>query len=130
MKKRNRDHMEQDILEAAYNLGSIYGESSALKALLAKYPAQETGRSRDLNSPEQQLTVVINYLLEERYLYPFFTSDGEEVRHGRARGITPKGIERLHRLQHPTATWLKNNWFPVVVATITACIGILSIVLK
>ena len=122
--------MERDILEAAYNLGGIYGESSALKALLEKYRTHETAPSRDLNSPEQQLTVVINYLMEERYLYPFFTSDGEEARQGRARGITPKGIERLHRLQHPTTTWMKENWFPVAVAAITACIGILSIVLK
>ena len=122
--------MERDILEAAYNLGAVYGKSSALEALLEKYSTTESGPREDLNSPEQQLTVVINYLMEERYLYPFFTSDGQEARQGRARGITPKGIERLHRLQHPTAMWMKDNWFPVVVATITACIGILSIVLN
>ena len=83
-----------------------------------------------MNDPQQQLTAVLNYLLEERYLYPYFDISGKELRDGYARGLTPKGIKRLRELKHPALTWAGANWFPVVVALITASIGVASIVVN
>ena len=43
-------------------------------------------------------------------------------------GLTPKGIRRLEEIKHPRRTWLKANWFPMVVAIVTTAVGIASIV--
>ena len=43
-------------------------------------------------------------------------------------GITPKGAKRFRELQAPLWTWFKENWFPAIVAGITASIGVGSIV--
>ena len=112
--------IERDILEAASKFGMIapFGDQSGLKELTKKYG--------DDRQTMQSLTVVIQYLLEERYLYPFFDSKGEELRH-HARGITPKGSERLKRMRHPIRTWMGANWFALVVATLTTAISIISV---
>ena len=79
---------------------------------------------------QQHLTAVINYLLEERFLYPYFDSSGKELRDRYARGLTPKGLRRLRELRHPVLTWVGANWFGVVVAGITASIGVASIIVN
>ena len=43
-------------------------------------------------------------------------------------GITPTGVHRLQELQHPVRTWCQRNWFPLVVAVITAVVSIAGIV--
>ena len=72
---------------------------------------------------------MFNYLLEERYLFPYMrASTGAEVRNNAARGLTPKGYDRLQQLRHPKLYWLRNNWFPMVVAISTLALSIASIV--
>ncbi len=43
-------------------------------------------------------------------------------------GLTPKGIRRLEEIKYPLRTWLKVNWFPMVVAVLATTVGIASIV--
>lgn len=112
----NKYKMELDVLAAAFDLGPILPGSPAAQSLDEAYPGEL-----------EALTVVADYLIEERFLFPLFDSTGLQVRNGRARGITPKGMDRLNRLRHPIRTWIVENWFPVAVATTTALIGIISI---
>ena len=122
----NKETMERDILEAVYELGEIRHGTRASQALADKY-SLDAGD----NSPLIQVTAMLNYLVEERFLFPYFSSSsGEELRDGFARGITPKGLDRLKRLRHPVRTWIGENWFPLAVAVTTATIGILSIVVN
>ena len=122
----NKETMERDILEAACELGVIRHGTRASEALVDKY-SSDAGD----NSPLVQVTVMLNYIVEERFLFPYFSSSsGTELRDGFARGITPKGLDRLKRLRHPVRTWIGENWFPVAVAGTTATIGILSIVVN
>ena len=110
--------MERDILETVNNLGRIRFGIGGEHPLTPKYPSTED---------RERLTVVLGYLVEERYLFPFFGPDGDEYRYY-ARGITPKGLNRLQRLKHPIPTWFKDNWFAAIVAVMTVLIGIASIV--
>lgn len=116
--------MERDILEASNTLGAIGylngSHTPASKPLIEKYGSDEAG---------QQRTAVLSFLLEERYLFPYYDTEGNEQRID-ARGITPKGYRRLQELQHPIRTWVGANWFGVVVAGITATIGVASIVVN
>ena len=118
--------MEQDILEVVRDIGDIgfrdSSHSPASKVLIEKYIDKD-----DPWQSNQQLTVLVDYLVEERYLFPVFNQKGE-VSGSYARGITPKGLKRLRELQAPRRTWFKENWFPVIVAGITTMIGIGSIV--
>ena len=122
--------MEREVLEAVYNFGEIgcfnrcFTEAS--QVLIKKYPSGRPGE----HDPQQPLTSVINYLLEERYLYPYIDDSGKELRDGYARGLTPKGLDRLKQLQRPVRTWISANWFPVIVAAVTASIAIASIVVN
>ena len=110
--------MEHDILRAVHTLGPIIGESPARKELIDKYTAD--------NEMAQQITAVLEYLVDERYLMPFPPpASGPNFS---IRGITPKGIRRLEKLEHPVRTWVYANWFPVAVAAITTAVGIASIV--
>ena len=113
--------VERDILEAVYGLGRVSSGSPALESLIQKHP-----NKGGYDDPSQHLTVILNYLLEERFLSPFFSSDGVERRNGWARGLTPKGYERLQQLRHPIRTWLGANWFPVVVAVTTVAVSVAS----
>ena len=127
MAARSKETMERDILEAVYEFGAIRHESRASQVLADTYSAAEVDGT-DLLVP---LTVMLNYLVEERFLFPIFSSSrGTELRDGFARGITPKGLDRLRRLRRPVRTWIEENWFPVVVAGTTALIGISSIVVN
>ena len=124
MGKVNMRRMEREVLEAVYELGRITFDSPATKSLTEKYPDKG-----GYDNPVQHLTVMVNYLLEERFLFPYFSSAGEEQRQGDARGLTPKGFERLQQLRHPIRTWLGANWFPVVVAVTTAAVSVASMVI-
>ena len=123
--------MERDVLEVVYRFGElgrvwddeqkIEVNTAATNCLEAKYKADEDRKG---------LKVVVNYLLEERFLYPdtFTKRSGERVerRDTWARGITPKGISRLKRLRAPRKTWAKRNVFPLLIAAITALVGLLG----
>ena len=109
--------MERDILEAVNTHGIIVEgnkELPAVRVLTDKYSSREEG---------QRLTAVLRYLVEERYLFPLTPERIDST-----MGITPKGFLRLQAIQHPIPTWLGANWFPAVVAFITAGIGIASVV--
>ena len=77
--------MERDILEAVYELGPIgvfSGEASpASLRLRREYPS---------DSERQQLSVVLNYLLEKRLLFPYYSANGsgEELRDTFARSLS------------------------------------------
>ena len=111
--------MELDILEAIHtqgdgDIGYFNGSfSPASQVLLEKY-----------GNDDDRLTVVIDYLVEERYLFLLYEATGKILGGGYARGITPKGYRRLQELQHPFRTWVKANAFAVTVAAIMASIGI------
>ena len=114
--------MERDILEVVYKLGPI-GVFNGVQS-----PATQRLRSKYTSDSEiQQLSVILNYLLEKRLLFPYFSANGsgEELRDTFARGITPDGVNRLQRLRVPVATWIVDNWFPLMVAsgTVSSTIG-------
>ena len=116
----NKYRMELHVLAAAFELGPILPGTPAARSLAEAYPGEQ-----------EALTVIADYLIEERFLFPVFDSTtGTEVRNGRARGITPKGMDRLRRLRRPVRTWIGGNWFPVVVAVTTASLGIITIVVN
>lgn len=118
--------MERDILEAVYEFGEIRPETRASQILADKYPMERVS-----NSPRTQITVMLNFLVEERFLFPYFErSSGKELRDGFARGITPKGLDRLQRLRYPVRTWIGENWFPMVVAVTTVTISSASMIVN
>lgn len=119
------EEMERDILEVVYDHGWLgylnSAHTPAARILNAKYPAKQE---------QQALVVAFQYLLEERYLFPFFDGKtGKELR-DYARGITPKGTDRLRRLRHPRLSWICDNWFPLLVAATSAVIGTTNIVVN
>ena len=115
--------MERDILETVRARGEISGYycsiSPTSQFLLDKYPPGEG---------ENERLVLIDYLVEERFLFPIVDPSSHEAISGFTRGITPKGLTRLRELQAPRWHWFKGNWFPVIVAAITAGIGVGSII--
>ena len=114
--------MERDILEAVLTLGEIgywdNAHTAASKALIKKYLEEDESGEID-----RQMLALIDFLVEKRFLVPVEFVDGK-LAGGYARGITPKGYRRLRELQAPKWTWFKGNWFPVIVAGITAVIGL------
>ena len=112
--------IEIDILKAAHEFGLIPNdpESPAFQWLQDKYES---------NEESQQANIVLNYLLEERLIFPFFVGLIGERRDSGTRGITPKGLDRLDRLVHPRRIWMKENWFALMVAaaaTMTSLAGL------
>ena len=87
--------------------------SPGIEQILNQYVLSEDEYRR-----EDQYKVIIRYLIEERYLFPTIDLHNN-VSLSSAQGITPKGIERLNRLQHPVHTWIKDNWFPTTIAATT-----------
>ena len=117
--------MERDILETAHTLGRIGYFNGSLS------PATESLKDKYRSDEEQQqVTVLMKYLLEKRYLFPFFDGKTGKELTDYVRGLTPKGFRRLRELQAPRRVWFEDNWFPVVVAAITAMIGVGSIVVN
>ena len=129
--------MERDILEAAHKYGSIgrlyYADVSAAqlttpasRAIAKKYlPSRKAYRSTQ--ETYANLVAVIDYLVEKRYLLPYFDKERKE-RSGEAAGLTPEGLRRLQELRCRVRTWVINNWFPAIVAVVTITIGVSSIV--
>ena len=117
--------MERDILEAVHTrgkLGLLAGTDwPATQFLIDKYRSDEE---------QQQVVVLMKYLLEKRYAFPFFDGKTGKELTDYVRGLTPKGFRRLRELQAPRRVWFEDNWFPVVVAAITAMIGVGSIVVN
>lgn len=118
------DEMELDILELMYEkgeLGYINGaHSEAAQVLNAKYISERE---------QQALMVTVQYLLEARYLWPYFDNNTEIELRNYARGITPKGVRRMRKLQR-RFPWIRENWFPVLVAAITATLALADIVVN
>ena len=63
MAREYKHTMERDILEAVYEFGEIRPDTQASRVLADKYPLEPGD-----NSPRVQVTVMLNYLLEERFL--------------------------------------------------------------
>ena len=123
---RNVRDIELYILKAVDDSGEVLPGSLSYETLVVQFRAREGEVVPDL---QQQATAVFNYLLEERYLFPFMDANtGEEMRNNVARGLTPKGYDRLQQLRRPKLYWLRNNWFPTVVAISTLALSIASIV--
>ena len=130
MKKRRRPHnvldIELYILEAVNDFGEIRPGSLSSEMLRGQFPSRG---GEIVPDPSQKATAVFNYLLEERYLFPYMSSStGEEMRNYVARGLTPRGYDRLQQLKHPLMCWFKKNWFPVAVAVSTIVLSTASIV--
>ena len=114
--------VERFVLETVYDKGCLMANTDAQQVLNAKYPSE---------SQQQFVTVTLQYLLEERYLWPYFDKDGNELRSGGfTRGVTPKGIARLRKLRNPSRHWMSNNWFPLLIAGFSAGIAITNMVVN
>ena len=70
----------------------------------------------------------MNSLLESGYLVEVSTLDPAPDLPSLERSVTgyyptAEGIEYLYSHRHPTAHWMKKNWFPLSVALINSLIG-------
>ena len=123
----NMAMVERDVLRAVYDYGGIRpgldGPDTAYAWLAEKYDMSDLSTSR-------LVTCVNDYLVEQRYLWPYFDSENRQVRPSMVRSITPKGIDRLQELEHPVGTWVSRNWFPVVVAIVTSALALGDLALR
>lgn len=121
MGKRNT---ELDILAAVSDCGAIGyfngSHSKASERLIGLYP-------EDSLRFDGRLTVFVDSLVASRHLLPVNDTSGIRQQ-ACAHGLTPKGERRLYELEHPVRAWLKVNWFPFIVACVTTCIGVASVV--
>ena len=121
-----RRNPERDILVAARDHGQIGvsdgAHSKASEQLISLYP--EDSRRHD-----SELGVCLDFLVESRHLWPIYGPDGRPQQ-AAARGLTPKGAQRLYELEHPVRAWSKVNWFPLAVAAATNIIAITSVVVR
>ena len=115
--------MERDVLEAAYHHGAIMKVADG-----SMFPQYVSDDERSI----KQVEIVIDYLVEERFLFPFIrrTSSHQTVIVGLAGGITPKGISRLWELRYPRRTWFEKNWFAATVAVAAFLTGVGSILVN
>ena len=119
--------IELRILETVEEFGEITPASLSSQVLSDVF---RSASGEVIPDPLERATAVLNYLLEERYLFPYFGSrDGQELRNNVGRGLTPKGAERLFQLKHPVLFWLKHNWFPASIAVSTIALSLASIIL-
>ena len=109
--------MERDILEEVHYCREGVWSARDSKTILKRHGSDAYDR----------LNVVVEYLIDEGFLIPLYIP-GEKTSTNLVRGITPKGLRRLQEIQHPVRTWLKANWFPMVVAVLATGVGIASIV--
>ena len=111
--------MEKDVLRAVADYGLILPGTPAERAISAEYPNE----GRDLGEViDNKVTIVIDGMVADGLLFPV-TSAGGPVTGGRARGLTPKGWERLYQLDHPVRLWMKQQWFPLTVAVVTSLVS-------
>ena len=74
-----------------------------------------------------KVSVFVDALVGSGHLLPVNDMKGNRQQ-AHARGLTPKGVRRLYELEHPVRAWMKANWFPFVVACVTICVGVASII--
>ena len=102
---------ELDILAAARDYGAIGifngSRSKSLRWLLSLY-------SDDDIKFDGIVAVFIDALVDSGHLLPVVDTQGNRQRLY-ARGLTPEGVRRLYKLEHPQRTWMKANWFPLLV---------------
>ena len=128
-KLRDAEKMERDILRAVRDLGDIYVNrgrnpttyTDAASRLMSLYPEEGA-------QPAGRLWVFVDSLVASGELLHFQQAPNLTRNEGAARGLAPKGERRLYELEHPLGAWIKENWFPVVIATITAVIGVANVV--
>lgn len=114
-------NMELVILKAICKCGEIdLGNAKKSAAQL------EISSKFDSGEESRQVRVFLNYLVQERFLFPFYDNN-KTPRFDSAMGITPKGLDRLNRLQHPACSWIYDNWFGAIVAGIMALIGMANV---
>ncbi len=127
LKIRNKNKMkvsdmERDLLRVVYIHGQlrldVVDDDPAQEWLGARYDII----NRDIS---RRLSHMLNYLAEQRYLWPSFDAN-RKLEISIAADITPKGLERLYELEHPVQNWLRRNWFPATVATATILAVIIS----
>ena len=108
---RKVSRMEREALEAAYTVGEIASlEDNPFSSPYLPYAGNENST--------KQLEIVIEYLVEERFLFPYIHRGNysQTMKVGRAGGITPKGMDRLRELRSPRRVWFEKNWLPAIVA--------------
>ena len=114
-------NLELDILQAGLD-GPISRKTRGGEILLSKYREAD-----DEETASRELTVAIDDLVDEGYLYPYFNSDGTRRKTAvDARGITFKGRRRYRELKHPRLVWAERNWFPLTIAVIAAASPIVT----
>ena len=121
MAKASSNSVEMDILKAARDndgLGFPGDDNTKVwEYLEEKYPERSGDR----------LTVSMMCLVDSGHLQPQRDDEGR-VLTPYARGITLKGEQRLHELEHPIAAWVKANWFSAGILAVTALVGVGTIV--
>ena len=122
----SRRNTELDILLAVREYGAIGyfngSHSKASKRLFSLYPEESLGY-------DGIVSVFVDSLVDSGHLLPVKNTKGTRQQ-AYARGLTPKGLRRLHELEHPVRAWMKANWFPFVVACVSSCVGVASVVLS
>ena len=84
-------NMELVILKAIRKFGEIdLGNAKKSAAQL------EISSKFDSGEESRQVRVFLNYLVQERFLFPFYDNN-KTPRFDSAMGITPKGLARIHR---------------------------------
>ena len=110
--------IEPDILKAVDERGPIEldkdKKSCATDQLLRKYSSAEESR---------RVRAVLNALVKQELLHPFYERY-TTPRLDTAMGITPKGLDRLYRLEHTYLSFVKDNWFKLFVAAPAALASI------
>ena len=114
--------IERDILRAARKYGHL-GDSSGPRSKGTKWLTSLHPESRE----NQRLTVTLIALVESGHLVAARNEKGD-VLQPFARGITPKGEQRLYELEYPVRAWLQRNWFPFVVACVTTGVGAAGVI--
>ena len=99
-----------------------------------------TSRTRYWNSAESKMVLnrphlrgpinaFVAHLFDDGLLVSASPRDADgNVPTSSISGLTPKGVRRLEEIKYPRRTWLKANWFPMVVAIVATTVGIASIV--
>ena len=113
--------MELDVLEMAHDCGLLHPDNSKFNTR-----CDVIKERHDCN--DSSILNIIDSLVLNRYLLGLGEHNSYAL--GRARGITPKGYDRLQELKYPTKVWVKKNWFGVFVLGITTVVNITAIVVN
>ena len=106
------------VREMEFDILQFIDESSEFRRLDGNLSANERLKRKYKSQREQeQLRVMMDFLEDERFLYRY---SGPY----QGRGITPKGLDRLYRLEHTYLSFVKDNWFKLFVAAPAALASI------